>query len=158
MQGECRCWKYPIAAAVIHRQHQIIPHPHPHPHHQTIAFTSYSCGNRLRTRKDTSNQARAFPHTSQKTPPLNIAILEAGQNCLTALVQDLLAVCVSIPYTTNFQNRRGGPTTADLMPSHRIRWMTEASFQPQGGLLTQQQEALLPRWAASIQCRAASLQ
>jgi len=38
---------------------------------------SNSCGNSLRTCKDTPNQARAFPHTSQNSPQLNIALLEA---------------------------------------------------------------------------------
>ena len=98
-----------------------------------------SHGNCSRTRKDTFNQAQAFPHTHRS----NIAILEAGQNHLTALVQDLPAVCASVYH--QLSNQGGGPTTVDLTPSpHRIRWMTEASFQPQGGLLTRQQEALLP--------------
>ena len=35
-----------------------------------------SCGNHSRTREDTSNQARAFPHASQNTHRSNIAILE----------------------------------------------------------------------------------
>jgi len=36
-----------------------------------------SCENQLRTRTDTSNQAQAFPHTSQNTYQSNIAILNA---------------------------------------------------------------------------------
>ena len=57
---------------------------------------------------------------------------------------DLPAVCASIYH--QILNRQGGTydSRVDAIPSHRIRWMTEASFQPQGGLLTQQQEALLP--------------
>ncbi len=39
--------------------------------------------------------------------------------------------CWKIPHCHH--HKQGGATTAELTPSHRIRWMTEASFQPQGG-------------------------
>ena len=54
---------------------------------------------------------------------------KARQNHSTTLVQDLPvpAMCASVYHHISNQ-QGGGATTADLMPSHRIRWMTEASF------------------------------
>ena len=55
---------------------------------------------------------------------------KARQNHLTALVQDLPVVCASVYHQISNQQGGGFDRRVDAI-SHRIRWMTEASFQPQ---------------------------
>jgi hypothetical protein len=120
-------------AAAIHPQRQTIPH-----HQATMPPLLFS-------RKLLENSQRHIQSSASLPAHTSIKHCHFGSwaKSLTALVQDLPAVCASVYH--QLSNQGGGPTTVDLTPSpHRIRWMTEASFQPQGGLLTRQQEALLP--------------
>jgi len=63
-----------------------------------------SCGNCSTTREDTSNQARAFPHTSQNTHKPNIAISNV--------------IAAPLPSTDNAKQF----LTIRLLPPHQFLW------------------------------------
>ena len=132
------------------------------PHHRLIIHLPHPCGkcqsNGRIHQATVDNGGVRIVGTSALWWLTTSMMNKARQNHWATLVQDLPAMCASVYH--QILNLQGGAMTAELTPTHRIGWMTEASFQPQaqGGSLTRQQEALLPWWVASIQRRAASLQ
>jgi hypothetical protein len=53
------------------------------------------------------------------------------------------------PSTTNFWSSRGGTYGCRFMPSHRIRWMAEVSFQHQGtGGIVHPTTGMVQAWVA----------
>ena len=168
MQGGRRCWKIPhchhhnqlqhhrlycppcqqhqkqkaLAENIIHKC--IMDHPKSclhifHPHNTWQWRSGELCQSNGRIHRATVDHGGVRIEGTGALWCLTTSTMnKAMQNHLTTLVQDLPAVCASVYHQISNQQGGGGATTAELTPSHRIRWMTEATFQPQGGLLSQQ--------------------
>jgi len=107
-------------------------HPPTTPHNSSPSVYCLhinSCGNRLRTCEDTSNQARAFPRTSESTHQSNIAILDAIAVPLPSTDNTIQFLTIRLLLPLQFswkllKNLRRYIQSSTSLPSHLLKYIT----------------------------------